>query len=425
MDLQRTGAAKSRWATRAVLLLFVIAAVYLGNGAIARFLPNKPTVDSELLVMDTVRRGEFVHEIRCVGQLVSTRQHEIPASTVARVQRIVALPGVDVQPDTLILELVNPELDVTILDAESKQSEAEATLITEKARFESQLIQLKSALSKLESEHAVAQSKFEIAQGLFKKNAFQGQQLKYREITARGLQQQRDLAAEAYQRYERSRDDHLAVFREKVSQAKNSLLHAKTLRKSLEVRAGIEGVLAQVPVTVGQQLDPGELLAKVVDPKKLKAELRVPEVEARYIKVGQTTKVDTRHGIITGIVTRVEPEVREGSVTIDVVFADDRLPDEARPDLSITGLIEVNRLSDVLFVGRPASALADANGSIFRCEVADTKKRDSKTHARRTPVQFGIASANEIVVCEGLVEGDCVILSDLPEYQDVDELLIN
>jgi len=421
MDFQRNRTSAGRWIAPAIIGVLVLIATIGARWGLSRLLPGVPTVDCRETIIGTVQRGEFIHEVRCVGQLVSTEQIERPARTDARVQRIVELPGVRVSPDTLLVELANQDLERSVIDAKSKLSEAEATLVTEEARFDRDVLQLESAWCKLKSEHAVAQAEYEVKAPLGEKRHYPELDIKKLKITAEGLKNQRDLAKASYDRFVNSRDNYLAVYRERIAQATTNAKHAQSILAALNVYAGVEGVLAQVPVTAGQQLAAGEMVAKIVDPKRLKAELRVAEVEARYIRAGQNAKIDTRHGVIVGTVSRVEPEVRDGSVTIDVVFAMGKLPSEARPDLSVTGLVEVNRVEDVLYVARPASAMSEGRGNLFACE------KNEKANSQRAvlkEVEYGIASANQIVIRTGLAEGDRIIVQDLPRVGEATEVLL-
>lgn len=419
MDFQRNRTSKGRWIAPAIIGVLVLVGILGARRALWQLFPDVPAVDCRTIVIDTVQRGEFVHEIRCVGQLVSTVQIQRPARTDARVQRIVELPGVRVSADTLLVELANPDLERDLIDARSKLSEAEATLVTEEARFDRDRLQLKAAWSKLQYEHDVARAEYDVAVSLRTTNAISKQETRKRKIVADGLSSQKDTAKESYERFTGSRVNYLAVYSERIAQARTGVAHAQSLLAALNVYAGVEGVLAQVPVKAGQQLAPGEMVAKIVDPKQLKAELRVAEVEARYIREGQRAKIDTRHGIITGTVSRVEPEVKEGSVTIDVVFNAEALPSEARPDLTVTGLVEVNRVEDVLFVGRPPAALSESSGKLFACKTDDNAKLP---RAELKKVEFGMASANQIVIRSGLSEGDRVIVWDLSSLGDATEV---
>lgn len=426
MDFQRRSSRRSPWLTATVAVALGIVVIAAGRWGVAEFLPNEPTVDCRTLVFDSVRQGEFVHQVRCVGQLTSLEQKELPARTTARVERIVQLPGVEVTPNTLIVELSNPDLEAAVLDAESKLAESRAQLTTQETLFRSKLIELKAKWAKLKSDHAVAVKEYEVSEDLFSKDAFSGKQLEFLEIKVSGLKEQRDLAFDSFEQFQQNKTGHLAVYEERIAQALTKLEKARAAQRSLNIYAGIEGVLAQLPITEGQQLKAGELVAKVVNPKRLKAELRVAEVEARYIKRGQSANIDTRHGVISGTVTRVEPEVKEGSVTIDVTFGDSPMPSEARPDLSVTGLVEVERVSDVLFISLPASALADGSGQLYCLPGKNSPGANrSAQQAVLKNVEFGIASANQIVIRRGLTEGERVIISDLSRFDGVERIRLS
>lgn len=416
MDFQRSGRTRTRWFLRLIVLLALMAAVTVVNLSISYYFPNVPVLDRRTLIIDTVRRGEFVHRVRGVGQLVSQELTLRSAETKARVARIVALPGVPVQPETLLLVLTNPELELAVAEANSKVGMAEADRRTQAAILQNELLRLESAWRKLEAEHEQAEAKYLVSQELRERNesAVSRQQLRLERIDAESLLKQRDFAEQGWRKFEQSVEDRLAVYDEQILQAKTNLRRAESQFNSLRVLAGAEGVLSAVLVEVGQQFDAGELLAKVVNPRRLKAELRVSEVDARYLRVGQPAHVDTHHGVVTGTVSRIDPSVVLGSVTVDISFGDQSLPEDVRPDLSVNGFIEVSRVADVVWVGRPAAGMATSSSNLYRLVAED--------RALRVPVEFGLASANAIVVRHGLAAGDQVILSDMRDYQDHPEV---
>ena len=240
-------------------------------------------------------------------------------------------------------------------------------------------------------------------------------------MVADSLRKQADLAEQTHEQFGKSIPNQLAIFDQKIAIAQSDFDRESARLKSLQVYSGVNGVLAQVPVEVGQQFTEGELLAKIVNPKKLKAELRVPEVEARYVRVGQKASVDTHNGITVGTVVRIDPEVTDGSMTIHVTFGDAELPEEVRPDMTVVGMIEIKRLPDVIWVGRPASAMSVSKDDIF---LLTTDDRSNSKRALRVPVQYGIASANAIVIEDGLKEGDQVIRSVMSDFDGTDEVIL-
>ena len=416
MDYSRP---KSRWARIVRFLLasvLLLAAAAGMNFGLSRYAREMPTVDRRTLVIDAVQRGDMTHEVRGIGTLATEEVMWIPARSAGRVARIAMLPGSDVVADSLLIELTNPDLELALAEARSQHQSAQAELRTKKAELENESLTLQSDLVKLETEHELAQATCAVSQSLFERKVITEHQLKLDQLKASGLEQRLEVDRKRYKKFQQSLPDQYAIYEARVEQALAMLELQQSKVDAQRVVAGFAGVLEQVPVEVGQQVTDGESLAKVVNAKQLKGVLKIPEVQARYVEKGQRATVDTRHGLVRGTVSRIEPAVQDGTVSVDVTFADP-LPEEARPDLSVTGTIEIARLKDVLFVGRPVSASAESTIGLF--------KLDEKTQtAVRVPVGIGVASMSHVEIREGLAPGDQVVLTDMSRHEDVDRILM-
>lgn len=405
---------RKRRIRRIVLGVFgalIIAAITLG---LAQLEPAAPTVNRQEVWVDTVKRGEMVRQVRGPGTLVPEDIRWISVATEGVVEKIIVHPGTEVKADTVILELSNPELEQQRTDSELALRAAEAEYQNRKVQLESQLLNQKADAARIKADFEEAklqaQADTELAdQGLVPEINRKRSNLREAELDTRnGIEQQRlAKAREAAQ-------SELASQRARLEQLREVYRLRKEQVQSLHVRPGIDGVLQQVPVEVGQRVPPGTPLARVADPATLKAELRIPETQAKDLVIGQKADIDTRNGIVGGHVTRIDPAVQAGSVTVDVAF-DGPLPKGARPDLSVDGTIEIERLENVLYVGRPAYGQAGSTIQLF-------KLIDDGDAAVRVPVQLGRSSVNTIEIVQGLKEGDKVILSDTSRWDGQDRL---
>lgn len=401
------------WVCLAVLL---IGGALVGmNVALDRFELSTPQVDHRSVIIDTVRRGPMTHEVRGIGNLEAEEVMWIPAVTDARIADIPALPGVAVKADTVLLVLQNPDLQLALQEAESTLASTEAELRSKRAELQNQLLTLEAALVKLRTEHELANETYKVAQSLFEKEVTTPHELRLRQFEAEGLKTRLGVETRRFEQFRDSLPDQIATFESAVDRAKAGLRLQQSKVDGLRVTAGIDGVLEQVPVEVGQQVTAGEKLARVVNPRKLKAVVKVPEVQSRYVQIGQAVRIDTHHAWLSGEVTRIDPGVLEGTVAVDVRLLE-KLPEEARPDLSIIGIIEITRLENVLFSGRPVSGAADSTVGMFRL--------DGGGHAIRVPVDVGVASVSHMQIRNGLKEGDQIILSDMARYDSVDRVIV-
>ena len=278
--------------------------------------------------------------------------------------------------------------------------------------LQNRLLQLEAETVALRTQYELAQASYDVGQQLFEKQVTNAHTLQLQKLEAEGLKQRLDVETRRFELFRQSVPLQTATAQAKVLQAEAALKLQQARVEGLKITAGIAGVLEQVPVEVGQQILAGENLARVVDPRRLKAVVKIPEVQSRYVQTGQTARIDTHHGIVTGIVSRIDPGVHLGTVSVDVMISQD-LPAAARPELSIIGTIEIERLSDVLFVGRPVQATAESTMSLFRVDPDDRS-------ALRVPIDIGVASVSHVEVRGGAVGGDRVILTDMSRYEEVD-----
>lgn len=414
MDVARPGARRQRRIRRA---LYVAVAIIVGGTAtvgVARLRPAAPAVEASTLWPDTVKRGPMVRQVRGLGTLVPEALRWIAAPSTGRVERIALRPGVVVSPDSLILELSNPQLEQELEEATLKMQAADAALANLRIQLQNDTLQQRATLAAIEADHKKAQMQSEMndalaARQLVSELVRRQSQLDAEQLAIRSRLAQEQLAARA-----EAGTAQIAVQQASVDQAR-ALLNLKTRqRDDLQVRAGISGVLQAVTAEVGQQIAPGTNLALVADPSRLKAEIKIAETQARDIQIGQVAVVDTRYGFVNGRIVRIDPSVQNGTRTVDVTF-EEPLPRGAVPDLSVDGTIELERLDDVLYVGRPATGHENSQVSLFKLEP-------DGTHASRTTVMLGRTSVNSVEVREGLDAGDRVILSDMSAWDGVDRV---
>ena len=417
MDIPRSGQAQKRRVRRTILIVAAIAVISLVTFGLARLEPAAPSVSKETVWIDTVKRGPMLRQVRGPGTLVPEDVRWISAPVVARVERIPALPGVTVTADTVLLEMSDPQIEQAAVEAESQVKAAQADYDDLKAQLESQLLSQQSQVNSVESQSEQANLQEKADETLAKDGLIPELNLKLSRLRASQLTKQARIERERLQQSKQSGSAQLAAQRARVEQMR--ALHALRLRQleSLKVRAGIPGVLQELPVQVGQSVTPGTVLARVARPEKLKAGLRIPETQAKDVQVGQAASIDTRNGVIPGHVMRIAPSSQDGTVIVDVAF-DGPLPKGARPNLSVDGTVEIERLANVLFVGRPS--IGQANSKIELFKVTEDGKE-----ARRVPVELGRTSVNTVEIVTGLQAGDKVILSDTAAQDGYDKIRLN
>jgi len=414
MDIQRPSNARAKKIRRIAygsVAFLLIGGVSYG---LSRLRPAAPTVDRATIYTDEVKRGPMLREVRGLGTLVPEDIRWIPAQTNSKVERIVLRPGAIIHPNSVILELSDPQLQRDLLDAQYQLKGAEADYANLKVQVNSQLMNQKSVEATVRSDYEQAHLQHEVDLKLFK----EGIQSSHIEELSRVKEDQLKIRLQLEVERTRVATDaataQLAAQEAKVEQqhALYNLKHSQY--DALHLRAGIEGVLQLVPVEEGQQVTPGTNLARVADPKKLKAEIKIPETQAKDVTIGQKATVDTRNGVVEGHVSRIDPSVQNGTVTVDVTITDP-LPHGARPDLSVDGTVELENLKDVLFVGRPVNGQSDSTIGIF-------KLVDDGAEAVRVSVKLGRSSVNTIEIRDGLKVGDKVILSDMSQWDNFDRI---
>jgi HlyD family secretion protein len=419
LDVKREGVTRKKRIRAAIIAGSVLAGIAAISFGLSRLEPAAPSVNRATVWMDAVKRGEMIRQVRGPGTLVVLPEaiRWVAARTRGRVERRVLLPGVIVKPDTIILELSNPELEQELRDASYQLKAQQAELADLRVRLESQVLNQRSVAAGVESEYNQARLQAAADEKLHAEKLIGDLILKRSKVRAEELATRNELEQQRLQIATESVEAQLQAKRATVEQFQALYDLRRSQKDALTVRASIEGVLQELAVEVGQEVTPGANLARVAQPDKLKAQLRIAETQAKDIEVGQKAVIDTRNGLIDGKVMRIDPAVQEGTVTVDVALAGE-LPRGARPDLSVDGTIELERLADVLYVGRPAYGQAESTVGLFKL------LEDGET-AVRAQVKLGRSSVNTIEVLQGLSEGDQVILSDTSAWDAYDRIRLN
>jgi HlyD family secretion protein len=417
MDIPRTGEAKKRRMRRTVVIVAIIAVVALVSVGLSRLEPAAPTVQKETLYIDSVKRGPMLRSVRGPGTLVPEDIRWISAPVDARIESIPSLPGVKVTPDTILMEMSDPQAQQNALEAQSQLKGAEADYDNLKAQLDSQLLTQQGQVTAAQSASDQAKLQYEADAKLFKDALIPEITQKLSALKSEQLAQQAKIEVGRYEKSKSSAAAQLAAQRARVEQMRALYELRQHQVDSLKVRAGIPGVLQELPVQVGQRVTAGTVLARVARPERLKAQLQIPEVLAKDVKLGQTATIDTRNGVIEGHVARVAPSVQDGTVLVDVAL-DGKLPEGARPDLSVDGTIEIERLPDVLYVGRPSYGNQNSKVELFKLAP------DGKT-AVRVPVELGRMSVSTVEIVKGLQAGDKVILSDTSAQDGYNKIRLN
>ncbi len=384
---------------------------------ISRLEPAAPTVDKETMFIGDVTRGPMLRDVRGPGTLVAEEVRIVSLPVEGRVESIPALAGVRVEPDTIILEMTNPELEQNLFDAESQLRAGEADLDDLRAQLDSQLLSQQGQVAQAESDAAQARLQVEADEKLFKDQLIPEINFKRSKMQAEQLTKRSKIEQDRFESAKRSNAAQISAQRARVEQARALYELRRRQVDSLRVRAGIAGVLQDLPVEVGQRMPISSTLARVARPEKLKAELRIPEVQAKDVVVGMTASIDTRNGVIPGRVVRVAPSVQEGSVTVDVAL-EGPLPKGARPALNVDGTILLERLPDALQIPRPSFGSANTKVEMF-------KLVDDGQAAVRVPVEFGVSSVQTMEVKSGLQPGDKVILSEGSQFDGHEKIKLD
>jgi HlyD family secretion protein len=382
--------------------------------ALSRLKPAAPSVDSGTVWSGTVKRGPMLRDVRGLGTLVPETIRLIPAVTDGQVQTRYLLPGTPVKANTVIFDLVNPQLQQETLDAEYQLKGAQAAYEQTKAQLQNQLMDKRTLAASVSSQYRTAEMVRQTKEELGANGLAPQLDVKTAQVQAEELAKENDLAQKEVQTFENSISSQLAVQEATVNQKRAMYELKKSQMDQLHIRPGIDGMLQELDVEVGQKVTMGTVLARVAQPTHLKAQLKIAETQAKDILIGQKATVDTHNGIIPGHVTRIDPAVVNGTVTVDVGL-DGPLPTGARPDLSVEGTVEIERLADVLYVERPVHGEANSTVGIFK--VVDDGKE-----ATRVQVQLGRTSVNTVEIVKGLEIGDKVILSDMSAWDNYDRV---
>jgi HlyD family secretion protein len=394
---------------RRYLPIAVGAVVVLGlSAALWSMEPAAPSVDRSTIWTDSVRRGEFVRQVRGPGTLVPEQARWIVAVTSGRIERLHVQPGAQVNAETVLLELSNPDVQVEGLNAERQLAAAEAELSNLVVTLATQRLEQRSRVAQVEAERRDTERRLEASRELASRNLIPKMDLQRLEDDAAEVATRLGLERERLELLDRSLDQRIDAQRRQIARLRAISEFQGERLESMLVRATASGIVQDLTLEVGQWVMPGQSLARVVEPGRLMAVLRVPETQARDVSVGQPVAVDTRNGIVAGTVRRIDPAVQQGAVAVEVALTGE-LPLGARPDLSVEGTIQVDRIEETLFTGRPAYGQANSMVSVW-------KVVDGGRYAVRVPVRLGLSSVNTIEVIDGLSPGDVVILSDLSAY---------
>ncbi len=396
--------------------LVCLAGVTFG---VSRLKPAAPEVERSTVWTDTVKRGNMLRQVRGLGSLIPSQEftRQIPAETDATVVRILKLPGSQVKADTVLLEMNNSQVEQAAVDAKLQLKAAEAEYQSLRVTLQSNLMNQKAGAATVNSDFTQAKLQAETDKALYELGVISGLAYKNSKSKSDELTTRNNIETERLDVNQKAIEAQLAEQQAKVDQIRALADLKQKQLYALKVRAGIEGVLVDLPLQVGQHVTPGAMLAKVVQPNHLIAELKIPETQARDVQIGQPSLVDTHNGTVYGEVMRVDPAVQNGTVTVDVKLTGE-LPRGARPDLSVDGTIDLENLTDVLYVGRPAFGQENSTITLFKLDP------DGRG-AVRVPVKVGRASVNSIQVLEGLHQGDTVILSDMSRNDNTDRIRLD
>ncbi|HEY9404506.1 MAG TPA: HlyD family efflux transporter periplasmic adaptor subunit [Pyrinomonadaceae bacterium] len=417
MDIPRPSKSHKRYARYSIYFLCGLVAVVLTTISLGRIKPAAPGVDRSTVWVDTVKRGPMMREVRGNGTLVPRDVRVIAASTEGRIERILVQPGEMVGVGSVLIELTNAELEQTAADAQFQVSAAEAEYNNLKTRLDSERLSQQAGAATVRADYQQAQIQSDTDEVLAKDGLIPPLNLRLSRVKAEELANRYKIEQQRLEVGIKTVEAQLTAQRTRVTQLQALAQLRRSQVERLSVRAGNSGVLQEIQVEVGQQVTPGTVLARVVEPSQLKAELRIPETQAKDVQLGQVASIDTRNGVVTGRVQRIDPAVQEGTVTVDVELTG-ALPQGARPDLSIDGTIELERLEDVLYVGRPTFGQTDSTVGLFKIE-------DDGKNAVRVQVKLGRSSINKVEILEGLREGDQMILSDTSAWDAFNRITLN
>lgn len=404
---------RKRWTysagAAAVVLVLVVFLATLESAA--------PSVERAALYIDTVERGEMLLQVRGPGVLVPGEIRWIAAASEARVDRVLVKPGAQVEADTVLVEMSNPEVEQQVFEVRAEVTAAEADYAALAVQLQSEVLNQRAVIAAANAEYEGTRMEAEARAEVAAQGIIPAVDYRRVELAAEQLKVRLDVERERIRYLQDSLDARLRAARARIDQQKQNLAMRENLLDNLTVRAGVEGVLQALEVEAGQRVVPGANIARVARPDELMAELRIAETQAKDIRLGQSADIDTRNGVAEGRVIRIDPAVVNGTVQVDVEIVGE-LPPGARPDLSVDGTILIERLEDVLHVGRPAYGQPGQTLRLFRLEP-------NSGVAVRVPVSLGKVSVNRVQILEGLGEGERVVLSDTSQWDDHDRIELN
>ena len=414
VDIARPSSVKTqKKIRRGIYIGIALLAIIVVSVGVSRLKPAAPGVDRATVWIDTVKRGPMVRQVRGSGTLVPEDIRWIPATTQGRVVKIILRPGAEVKPDTVILEMSNPDLQQSVKDAQLAFQSAQAAYLNKKADLESQYLSQQAEAATIEANYRQAALDLEANEQLQKDGLVSELTVKLKRTQASDQQNRLKIAQQRLKMTEEGLKSQLAPQEADVNQKRAAYELSMRKLDDLRVKAGMTGVLQLVQVEVGAQVAPGEKLIRVADPSTLKAQVRIAETQTKDLSPGQVAEIDTRNGVVQGHVSRIDPASANGTVGVDVIL-EGTLPAGARPDLSVDGTIRLEKLDNVIFVGRPAFGQDDGNISLF--------KLMPNGEAVRTNVKLGRSSVSTIEIKDGLQPGDQVILSDMSTYDQFDRI---
>jgi HlyD family secretion protein len=417
MDIPRPSQAKAKLRKRIILASSIALGLLAITFIVSRLKPAAPSIDRSMVWIDTVKRGPMLRQVRGLGTLVPEDVRIVTARTSGRVERILLRPGATVTPDSVILVLINPEVVQAADAAESQYRAAESALTNLRLRLESDLLSMESVLARAKSDYETAKLQAEVFEELYKDGLISQLDLRKAKVTSADAETRHEIEKKRYAFTKESLTIQLTVQQGEVDRQKALAVLRREECDALKVRADMNGVLQTLALEVGQQFPAGGVLARVADPARLKAEIRIPETQAKDILPGQIAQIDTRNGVVAGKVIRIDPSVQNGTVTVDVGITE-TLPKGARPDLSVDGVVELERLDNVVFVGRPAFGQERSTVGIFKLDA-------NGNYAERVQAKLGRSSVSTIEVLGGLNPGDRVILSDMSPWDSSDRVKLN
>jgi HlyD family secretion protein len=417
MDVPRQGVQRRKWIRRGIWIALLAVGVPTVTILLSRLKPAAPSVERSTVWIGAVERGSMLRQVRGPGSLVPEEVLYIPAISEGRVEKILLRPPANVTENSILLVLSNPEMELAAEDMRWQVKAAEANLTDLRVKLETARLDLRSAVARVESEYIQAKLKWERDEALAREGLTPDLNVRLSRAAAEELAKRFEIDRKRLEISTEAAEAQLAAQQVTIEKLRATYELKRQLVENLKVRAGTSGVLQQMAVEVGQRVTPGTQLAKVAQPWKLKAEVKVPETQVKDVLVGQVAQVDTHNGIIPGKVARIDPAAVNGTVTVDIRL-EGELPSGARPDLSVDGTIELERLNNVLYVQRPVSAQPNSLLGLFRLEPGGRE-------ALRTQVRIGRVSVNTVEVLDGLKQGDQVILGDMSTWDAHDRIRLN